>query len=88
MTDQYMVSMMDTSRNMSFDSSALLTCSTINGLHFPGLTTTDISDTGGGSSRTTSFLYDSPSMRESMIESFSSTGRGGDGDQDDTILIN
>ncbi|CAM4851955.1 unnamed protein product, partial [Rotaria magnacalcarata] len=44
MTDQYMVSMMDTSRNMSFDSSALLTCSTINGLHFPGLTTTDISD--------------------------------------------
>ncbi|CAF4495761.1 unnamed protein product [Rotaria socialis] len=88
MTDQYMVSMMDTSRNMSFDSSGLLTCSTINGLHFPGLTTSELSDTGGGGSRRTSFLYDSPSMCESMIESFSSAGRGGDGGQDDTILIN
>ncbi|CAF0816340.1 unnamed protein product [Rotaria sp. Silwood1] len=81
MTDQYVVSMIDTTRKVSFDNNTLLTSSTINALHFPGLTISGRLDTGG--SRPTSFLSDNIGMCESMTESFSSAGG-----QDETILIN
>ncbi|CAF2803860.1 unnamed protein product [Rotaria sp. Silwood2] len=80
MTDQCIVSMIESTRNISFDNSTLLTSSAINALHFPDLTTSGISDTGG--SRPASFLFDN-GMYESMTESFASTGG-----QDETILIN
>lgn len=78
-----MVSMMDTSRNVSFDSNALLSYSTINGLHFPGLSTSGISDTGSNSRRT-SFVHDVSLMCESMTESFVLPSAG----HDDSILTN
>ncbi|CAF0841080.1 unnamed protein product [Rotaria sordida] len=81
MTDQCSVSMVDSTRSMSFETSTLLTTSTINALHFPGLTISGISDIG--SSRPTSFISDNTGMCESMIESYSSVGG-----QDETILTN
>jgi len=81
MADQYRTSMIDSTRNISFDAVTLLTTSTINTLHFPGLATSEISDLGG--SRRTSFLFDGIGMCESMTESFCSTGG-----QDDTHTTN
>ncbi len=81
MTDQYLSSMIDSTRNISFDAVTLLTTSTINTLHFPGLATSEISDLGG--SRRTSFLFDGIGMCESMTESFCSTGG-----QDDSSMMN
>ena len=81
MADQYLASMIDSTRNISFDSGALLTSSAINALHFPGLSTSGISDSGGN--RRTSILLDGIGMCESMTESFCSTGG-----QDDSLLIN
>ena len=57
---------------LSFESVALLTTSTVNTLHFPGLST------DGPGSRRTSFLLDGIGMCESMTESFCSTGGGQD----------
>jgi hypothetical protein len=82
MADQYLASMIDPTRCISFDTAALLTSSTINALHFPGLSTSGISDSGVGS-RTTSFLLDGIGMCESMTESFCSTGG-----PDDTMPMN
>jgi hypothetical protein len=81
MAEQYFASFIDPIRGISFDTAALLTSSTINALHFPGLTTSEISDAGG--SRRTSFLLDGIGMCESMTESFCSAMG-----QDETILIN
>lgn len=73
MADQQVASIIDPMRNFSFDSPTLLTTSTINGLHFPNLTTSGISDSGNGpSSRRTSILLDGMGMFDSMTESFSS----------------
>jgi hypothetical protein len=72
MADQYRTSMIDSSRNISFDTVALLTTSTINTLHFPGLGASGISDSGG--SRRASILLDGLGMCESMTESFCSNG--------------
>ena len=82
MAEQYLASMIDPTRCISFDTAALLTSSTINALHFPGLSTSGISDSGVGS-RTTSFLLDGIGMCESMTESFCSTGG-----QDDLMSMN
>ena len=81
MADQYRTSMIDSTRNLSFDTVTLLTTSTLNTLHFPNLSTSGISDSGG--SRRTSFLLDGIGMCESMTESFCSTGG-----QDDGLTIN
>jgi hypothetical protein len=77
MADQYRTTMFDSTRNISFDSVALLTTSTLNTLHFPGLATSGISDVEG--SRRTSFLLDGIGMCESMTESFCSNGGQDDG---------
>lgn len=82
MADQYVLSMIDATRRLSFDHNALLAASAINALHFPSLTTSGISDTSGNS-RTTSFIFDNFTMSDSMTESFCSTGG-----QDDTIPLN
>jgi hypothetical protein len=76
MSDQYRTSMIDSTRTLSFDTVTLLTTSTINTLHFPGLTTSGISDSGA--SRRASIL-DGIGMCESMTESFCSTGGQDDG---------
>ncbi|CAF1410696.1 unnamed protein product [Adineta steineri] len=81
MTDQYLASLIDSTRSISFDSGTLLTSSAINALHFPGLSTSGISDSGGN--RRASLLLDGIGMCESMTESFCSTGG-----QDDTMIIN
>ena len=76
MTDQYLTSVMDSSRNLAFDTSALLSNSTINALHFPDLTSSGISDSGGvggHTNRRTSLLLDGAGMCDSMTESFCST---------------
>jgi len=85
MTDKYLSTMNDMTQSISIDPSALLTTSTINALHFPDLTTSGISDSGGGSGfgRTTSFNLDGIGMCESMTESFCSIPG-----QDETILVN
>ncbi|CAF0882253.1 unnamed protein product [Adineta ricciae] len=71
-------------QSISFDPSALLTTSTINNLHFPDLTTSGISDSGGGGGgRPTSFILDGVGMCESMTESFCSVAG-----QDDAVLVN
>lgn len=72
MADQYRTSMIDSTRTLSFDTVTLLTTSTINTLHFPGLTTSGISDSAG--SRRTSILLDGFGMCESMTESICSNG--------------
>jgi len=79
MADQYRTSMIESSRNISFDTVALLTTSTINTLHFPGLITSGMSDSNA--SRRTSALLDGLGMCESMTESFCSNNG-----QDDSIL--
>ena len=79
MTDRYLSAMNDMTQSISIDPSALLTTSTINALHFPDLTTSGISDSGGG--RTTNFNFEGVGMCESMTESFCSTNG-----QDDSIL--
>jgi hypothetical protein len=79
MADQYRTSMIESSRNISFDTAALLTTSTINTLHFPGLITSGMSDSNAN--RRTSTLLDGLGMCESMTESFCSTNG-----QDDSIL--
>jgi len=79
MADQYRTSMIESSRNISFDTVALLTTSTINTLHFPGLITSGMSDSNA--SRRTSVLLDGLGMCESMTESFCSNNG-----QDDSIL--
>ncbi|CAF1470895.1 unnamed protein product [Adineta ricciae] len=81
MTDQYLGSMIDSTRNLSFDSTTLLTTSAINALHFPGLSTSGISDSGGN--RRTSLLLDGIGMCESMTESICSNGG-----QDDSLMTN
>jgi hypothetical protein len=80
MTDKYLSTMNDMTQSISIDPSALLTTSTINNLHFPDLTTSGISDSGG---RLTSLNLDGVGMCESMTESFCSVLG-----QDDTILTN
>lgn len=72
MSDQYRSSMVDSTRTLSFDTVTLLTTSTINTLHFPGLSTSGISDSAG--SRRTSILLDGFGMCESMTESICSNG--------------
>ena len=72
MADQCMSSLIDPIRNISFETNTLLTHSTINALHFPGLSSSGTSDACAGSRRT-SFLLDGMSMCESMTESYSST---------------
>ena len=74
--------MNDMTQSISIDPSALLTTSTINALHFPDLTTSGISDSGGG--RSTNLNLDGVGMCESMTESFCSTG----GQDDQTSLNN
>ena len=69
MTDKILSSMHDMNQSISIDPSALLTTSTINALHFPDLTTSGISDSGGGG-RFPSFNLDGVGMCESMTESF------------------
>jgi hypothetical protein len=81
MTDRYLSTMNDMTQSISIDPSALLTTSTINALHFPDLTTSGISDSGGG--RTPSFNLDGVGMCESMTESFCSVLG-----QDDSMLVN
>jgi hypothetical protein len=81
MTDQYLSSMIDSTRNISFDSGTLLTSSAINALHFPDLSTSGISESG--CNRRTSILLDGIGMCESMTESFCSTGG-----QDDSSMMN
>jgi hypothetical protein len=71
MTDKNLLSFNDMTQSISIDPSALLTTSTINALHFPDLTTSGISDSGGGG-RPTSFILDGVGMCESMSESFCS----------------
>lgn len=80
MADQHRASIIELTRNISFDTVALLTTSTINTLHFPGLSSSGMSDPAGGSRRT-SILFDSLAMCESMTESFCSNGG-----QDDSTL--
>jgi len=82
MTDKYLSTMNDMTQSISIDPSALLTTSTINALHFPDLTTSGISDSGGGG-RTPSFNLEGIGMCESMTESFCSIPG-----QDETILVN
>lgn len=62
--------MTDMTQSISIDPSALLTTSTINALHFPDLTTSGISDSGGGIGRLPSLNLDGVGMCESMTESF------------------
>jgi hypothetical protein len=81
MTDRYLSAMNDMTQSISIDPSALLTTSTINALHFPDLTTSGISDSGGG--RTTNFNFEGVGMCESMTESFCSVPG-----QDESGLIN
>ncbi|CAF0784555.1 unnamed protein product [Adineta ricciae] len=81
MADQCLGSMIDSTRNLSFDSTTLLTTSAINALHFPGLSTSGISDSGGN--RRTSLLLDGIGMCESMTESICSNGG-----QDDSLMMN
>ncbi|UJR36248.1 hypothetical protein I4U23_028980 [Adineta vaga] len=81
MADQYLGSMIDSTRSISFESGTLLTTSAINALHFPGLSSSGISDTGGN--RRASLLLDGIGMCESMTESFCSNGG-----QDDSLMIN
>jgi hypothetical protein len=69
MAEKYLSSVNDMTRSISIDPSALLTTSTINALHFPDLTTSGISDSGGGG-RVTSLNLDGVGMCESMTESF------------------
>ncbi len=73
--------MIDSTRNISFDSGTLLTSSAINALHFPDLSTSGISESG--CNRRTSILLDGIGMCESMTESFCSTGG-----QDDSSMMN
>ncbi|CAF1049803.1 unnamed protein product [Adineta steineri] len=81
MTDKYLSSIHDMNQSISIDPSALLTTSTINALHFPDLTTSGISDSGGG--RPKSFILDGIGMCESMTESFCSVSG-----QDESMLVN
>ena len=83
MTEKLLSSITDMNQSISFDPSALLTTSTINNLHFPDLTTSGISDSGGGGGRPTSFILDGVGMCESMTESFCSVAG-----QDDAVLVN
>ena len=69
MTERQLSSVSDMTQSISIDPSTLLTTSTINALHFPDLTTSGISDSGGGG-RVTSFVLDGVGMCESMTESF------------------
>lgn len=69
MTDKILSSLHDMAQSISIDPSALLTTSTINALHFPDLTTSGISDSGGGG-RFPSLNLDGVGMCESMTESF------------------
>lgn len=71
MADQYLTTIIDPMRSISFEPNALLTHSTINGLHFPGLSTSGIGD-GNATSRRTSFILDGLNMCESMTESYCS----------------
>lgn len=82
MTDKILTSMHDMTQSISIDPSALLTTSTINNLHFPDLTTSGISDSGGGG-RTMNLNLEGVGMCESMTESFCSVLG-----QDDTMLVN
>ncbi|UJR09854.1 hypothetical protein I4U23_014077 [Adineta vaga] len=81
MTERFLSPITDMNQSISFDPSALLTTSTINNLHFPDLTTSGISDSGGG--RPTSFILDGVGMCESMTESFCSVPG-----QDESVLVN
>ena len=82
MTDKHLSSMNDMTQSISIDPSALLTTSTINALHFPDLTTSGISDSGGGG-KGLSLNLDGVGMCESMTESFFEVPG-----QDETILVN
>jgi hypothetical protein len=85
MADQHFASLLDPIRSFSFDSAAILTNSTINALHFPGLANSVISDSGNASiisdNRRASILLDGIGMCDSMTESFCSTMG-----QDDMIM--
>jgi hypothetical protein len=81
MTDKYLSSMNDMTQSISIDPSALLTTSIINALHFPDLTTSGISDSGGG--KMPSLNLDGVGMCESMTESFCETPG-----HDEMILVN
>ncbi|CAF4842092.1 unnamed protein product [Rotaria sp. Silwood1] len=73
MTDKNFLLNNDMTQSISLDPSALLTTSTINALHFPDLTTSGISDSGGGNgSRGMKLNLDGIGMCESMTESFCS----------------
>jgi hypothetical protein len=81
MTERQLSSMSDMTQSISIDPSALLTTSTINALHFPDLTTSGISDSGGG--RVTSLNLEGVGMCESMTESFYEVSG-----HDEPILVN
>lgn len=68
-------------QSISIDPSALLTTSTINALHFPDLTTSGVSDSGGG--KMPSLSLDGVGMCESMTESYCSIGG-----QEEALLVN
>lgn len=82
MTEKILSSIVDQTQSISIDPSALLTTSTINGLHFPDLTTSGISETSN-TGRPFSLNLDGVGMCESMTESYCSvTGF------DETALLN
>lgn len=83
MADQFRTSMIDSTRNLTFETVTLLTTSTLNSLNFPGLSTSGISDSAAGSRRA-SILLDGLGMCESMTESFCSTGGPDDGSTNPT----
>jgi hypothetical protein len=83
MTDKYLSTMNDMTQSISIDPSALLTTSTINALHFPDLTTSGISDSGGGGEKGLTLNLDGVGMCESISESFYEAPG-----QDETILVN
>jgi hypothetical protein len=82
MTDKYLSTVNDMTQSISIDPSALLTTSTINALHFPDLTTSGISDSGGG--RVINLNLDGVGMCESMTESFFEAS----GQDEPTTLVN
>lgn len=83
MTDKQFTIMNDMTQSISIDPSALLTTSTINALHFPDLTTSGISDSGGGG-KGISLNLDGVGMCDSiMTESFCEVSG-----HDDVNLIN
>ena len=84
MTDKHPSTMGDMTQSIPIDPAALLTTSTINALHFPDLTTSGISDAGGGGGKGISLNLEGVGMCDSiMTESFCEAST-----HDDVNLIN